>query len=162
MPPMSAQPRCYLASPLGFTEGGWRYYRTEYLPALAAVVETIDPWRALPDRWNLADSPLARAASAEERHAIALEIGRRNALDIKGCDWVVAYLEGQEPDAGTVVEVGYGAGLGKRCFALRSDARESGEPGVTLSLQVEAIIVASGGSVYRSLAELIDGLRVAL
>ena len=159
---MTSRQRCYVASPLGFTEGGWQYYRGVYLPALSEVVDTVDPWRDAPDEWDPAASPLLVAASEDERRAVGLEIGRRNARDIERCPWLVAYLEGQEPDAGTVVEVGYAAGLGKTCFALRSDARESGEPGMRLSLQVESIIVSTGGAVYRTLAELLGGLRAHL
>lgn len=69
---------------------------------------------------------------------------------------LVAYLEGQEPDSGTVAELGYGAALGLTCFGLRSDFREAGEAGVSVNLQVETFIVASGGVVARSLDELID------
>ena len=39
-----ARPRCYVASPLGFTEAGRRYYADVYLPALAEVVTPVDPW----------------------------------------------------------------------------------------------------------------------
>src|ERR1019366_5438209 len=46
---MATKPRCYVASPLGFTEAGRVYYRKVFLPALAAVVEPIDPWAYLGD-----------------------------------------------------------------------------------------------------------------
>jgi hypothetical protein len=37
-------PRCYVASPLGFTEAGRCYYGDVYLPALNSVVTPVDPW----------------------------------------------------------------------------------------------------------------------
>jgi len=39
-----ARPRCYIASPLGFSEATRGYYRDVYLPALARRVEVVDPW----------------------------------------------------------------------------------------------------------------------
>jgi nucleoside 2-deoxyribosyltransferase len=144
--------RCYLASPFGFTEAGRDYYARVYLPALAAVVTPVDPW-ALTSAEEIA---AARAAGTERR--VALEIGRRNAEAIRGCELLVAYLDGQEADSGTVAELGYGAALGLRCFGLRSDLREAGEPGVALNLQVEAFIAQSGGIVCSTLEELVAAL----
>ena len=63
-----------------------------------------------------------------------------------------------EPDSGTVAELGYGAALGLRCFGLRSDLRQSGEPGVAVNLQVEAFIVESGGMIAATLDELVAEL----
>jgi nucleoside 2-deoxyribosyltransferase len=150
---------CYVASPLGFNEGSWHYYTQVYLPKLREVVDVIDPWRKLPEEWSPAHNPWKDAKSEEERRAISLRLGRENAEDIESCTWLVAYLEGQEPDSGTIVEVGYAAGLGKTCFGLRSDTRQAGEQGVRLNLQVEAIIDRSGGTVYDTLAALVEGLR---
>jgi nucleoside 2-deoxyribosyltransferase len=146
-------PRCYVASPLGFTEGGRHYYLTEYLPALGRVVETVDPWAL-----TTPQEVQAAAAAGRERE-MALEIGRRNAAAIRSCSLLAAYLEGQEPDAGTVAELGYAAALGIPCFGLRSDLRQAGEPGVALNLQVEAFIVLSGGAIVTSLDELVAALR---
>lgn len=148
----SVRPLCYLASPLGFTEAGRFYYERVYLPAVAAVVEPVDPW-ALTD-----DDELARARAAGRARELALEIGRRNAQAIRRCSVLVAFLEGQELDAGTAAEVGFATALGMRCFGLRSDARESGEQGVSVNLQVESFIVQSGGRVVRALDELVAAL----
>jgi nucleoside 2-deoxyribosyltransferase len=89
-----------------------------------------------------------------------LDIGRRNAEAIRSCSLLAAYLEGQEPDSGTVAEVGYACGLGLTCFGLRSDLRQAGEPGVALNLQVEALIVESGGEIVESLPALVAALRM--
>ena len=136
-----------MASPLGFTEAGRDYYARVYLPALATVVEAVDPWTL--------DTVTAPGADERER---MLTIGRANAEAIRSCELLVAHLDGQEPDSGTVAELGYGAALGLRCFGLRSDLRQSGEPGVAVNLQVETFVVDSGGTMVASLAELVAAL----
>jgi nucleoside 2-deoxyribosyltransferase len=151
---VSARPRCYVASPLGFTEAGRSYLADVLLPAVASVVEPVDPWTlARPDEFVAA----ATAGLAAQR-ALALEIGRRNAEAIRSCSLLAAYLEGQEPDSGTVVEVGYACGLGITCVGLRSDSRQAGEPGVAVNLQVESLIVAGGGEITGTLDELVAAL----
>jgi nucleoside 2-deoxyribosyltransferase len=140
---LSDKPRCYVASGLGFTEAGRRYYADVYLPALATVVTPVDPW-------TLGDAAVGSA-----------EIGRRNAEAIESCTLLAAHLDGQEVDSGTAAEIGYAAAKGLRCFGLRTDMRQSGEPGATVNLQVEHFIVASGGSIAASLDELINELRRA-
>jgi nucleoside 2-deoxyribosyltransferase len=145
--------RCYIASPLGFGEAGRHYYAEVFLPALSGVVEPVDPWTL---------TTAAEIAAAEESgraREMALEIGRRNAEAIDGCSLLVAHLDGQEVDSGTAAEVGYAVARGLRCFGLRSDLRQSGEPGVAVNLQVEYFVVASGGSIATSLEELISTLR---
>jgi nucleoside 2-deoxyribosyltransferase len=150
--PETSRPRCYVASPLGFDEGGRHYYRTVVLPALDAVVEPVDPWSLT----TAAEIDCARASGALRE--TMLEIGRRNANAIRSSALLVAFLEGQEPDSGTVAELGYAAGLNKRCFGLRSDFRQAGEEGVAVNLQVEAFIVDSGGALVTTLADLVKAL----
>ncbi|MGO9754733.1 MAG: nucleoside 2-deoxyribosyltransferase [Solirubrobacteraceae bacterium] len=149
----ASRPRCYVASPLGFTEAGRHYYTVAYLPALATVVDPVDPW-ALTSEHEIA----AFRAAGRERE-LALAIGRRNATAIRSCSLLAAYLEGQEPDSGTVAEIGFAAALGLRCFGLRTDFRQAGEAGAALNLQVETFIVDSGGRIAASLAELLADLR---
>jgi nucleoside 2-deoxyribosyltransferase len=151
----AARPRCYVASALGFTEAGAHYYERVYLPALRSVVTPVDPW-ALTDAHEAAK---ARAAGRERD--FALEIGRRNSEAIRGCTLLAAHLDGQELDSGTASELGFAAGLGIRCFGLRTDIRESGEPGMTVNLQIEHFVVASGGSLCASLDELVNELAAA-
>ena len=153
---MTDRPRCYVASPLGFTEAGRDYYARVYLRALAAVVEPVDPWMLT----GADEFAAAAAAGIAAQRALSLDAGRRNAEAIRSCSLLAAYLEGQEPDSGTVVEVGYACGLGLTCFGLRSDLRLAGEPGVALNLQVESLIVASGGAIVDSLVELVAALKL--
>src|SRR3954453_6063999 len=42
--PCVSRPRCYIASPLGFSEAGRYYYSEVYLQALARVIDPVDPW----------------------------------------------------------------------------------------------------------------------
>jgi nucleoside 2-deoxyribosyltransferase len=143
------RPRCYVASPLGFTESGRDYYERVYLPALRTVVEPVDPWAL-----TSADEVAAAVAAGQETE-MALEIGRRNVEAIRSCTLLAALLDGQEVDSGTASEVGFAHGIGLRCFGLRTDLRQSGESGARVNLQVEAFIVASGGSIVGSLADLV-------
>ncbi|MGH2930243.1 MAG: nucleoside 2-deoxyribosyltransferase [Solirubrobacteraceae bacterium] len=147
--------RCYLAGPLGFTEAGRDYLRRVYIPSLAEVVEPVDPWALATEQ------ELAQARREGRQRELALEIGRRNAEAIRSCTLLAALLDGQEIDSGTAAEVGYGAALGLRCFGLRTDLRQHGEDGVAVNLQVEALIVESGGAVLGSLAELVAALAAA-
>jgi nucleoside 2-deoxyribosyltransferase len=135
------RPRCYVASALGFTEAGRHYYAEAFLPALSRVVDPVDPWALGDPTTDLA------------------EIGRRNAEAIDSCQLLVAHLDGQEVDSGTAAEVGYAAARGLKCFGLRTDLRQSGEPGAKVNLQVEHFIVASGGSIAKTLEDLIAALR---
>jgi nucleoside 2-deoxyribosyltransferase len=148
-----ARPRAYIASPLGFSEAGRTYYVEHYLPALRDHVLPVDPWTlSLPEEF-------AAAATEGRELEFGLEVGARNAEAIDSAELVVAHLDGQEVDAGTAAEVGYATALGLPCVALRSDLRRSGEPGMSVNLQLEAFVVSSGGFIARSLEELIGRLR---
>ena len=148
----AARPRCYVASALGFTDAGAHYYEHVYMPALREVVDPVDPW-ALTTAQEVAE-----ARAAEREREFALEIGRRNADAIRGCTLLAAHLDGQEIDGGTAAEIGFATALGLRCFGLRTDGRESGEPGVSVNLQVEHFLVVSGGSLCTSLDALVAAL----
>jgi nucleoside 2-deoxyribosyltransferase len=147
-----ARPRAYIASPLGFSESGRAYYAERYLPALRAHVEPVDPWTlSLPEEFE-------RAREDGLERELGLDVGARNAGAIAGARLLVAQLDGQEVDGGTAAEIGYATALGLPCIAVRSDLRQSGEPGMTVNLQVEAFIAMSGGFITRSLDELVERL----
>lgn len=144
-----ARPRCYIASPLGFSESGREYYVRRYLPALAEHVEPVDPW-------SLSQPEEFQAAAAQGvAHAFGIEVGDRNAEAIRSSVLLIAQLDGQEVDAGTAAEVGYAAALRLPCLGIRSDLRASGEPGMNVNLQLEAFIVLSGGFIAGSLEDLL-------
>jgi nucleoside 2-deoxyribosyltransferase len=145
--------QAYIASPLGFTESGRHYYTHVYLPALAQVVEPLDPW-------SLTSAEEVASAELTGRwRELWLAVGRRNRAAIISADLLIALLDGQEVDSGTAAEVGFGAGLGKPCFGLRTDLRENGEAGVEVNLQVVSFIIESGGQIVGSLDELIGALE---
>jgi len=150
------RPRCYVASPLGFSETTRPWYRDVMLPALGELVETVDPWSLT------TEEEVAEAHAAGHEREIALEIGRRNIEAIRSSELLVAQLDGQEPDSGTVAELGYAAGLGLRCFGIRSDFRQAGEAGVPVNLQVVTFVAASGGTIEASLEALLVRLREEL
>lgn len=144
--------RCYVASPLGFSATGRLYYEQVLLPALATVVDVVDPWAIA------SDEEVAEAARLGRERDFAAEIGRRNIEAISGCQALMAVLDGQEIDSGTAAEIGYGSALGLTCFGLRTDVRQIGEVGATVNLQVEAFIHRSGGEIVNDL----EGLLAAL
>ena len=99
----------------------------------------IDPWTVdLPtgdDRWlALGDVHLASIA---ER-----------------ADLVVACLDQEPPDNGTVVEVAWAAAHGKPVLAYRNDLRQGGEEGLRYNLMIGAAVRRSGGVEVGTLAEL--------
>lgn len=142
--PSGHRPRCYIASPLGFSEAGRHYYHEVFLPTLATVVTPVDPWALTPP------TEISEARVAGRLGELGLEIGRRNTEAIRSSALLAALLDGQEPDSGTVAELGYAAALGKTCFGLRSDFRQTGEEGATINLQVETFVIDSGGRVVAS------------
>lgn len=147
------RPRCYVASPLGFSETTRPWYRDVLLPRLAEVVEPVDPWALT------SEEEIAAEYGAGRQREIALEIGRRNIEAIRGSALLVAVLDGQEADSGTVAELGFAAGLGLRSYGVRSDLREAGEPGVPLNLQVAAFVAHTGGTIESSLDALMGRLH---
>lgn len=150
------RPRCYLASPLGFSEAGRHYYSQVYVPALSEVVEPVDPWSLIAEE----EITAARAAGAVRE--VLLDLGRRNTEAIRSSALLVAFLDGQEPDSGTVAELGYAAALGKRCFGLRSDLRQAGDEELAVNLQLETFVIDSGGVIVPTLADLVEALRGAV
>jgi nucleoside 2-deoxyribosyltransferase len=116
------------------------------------VVTPVDPW-------ELTDpAEFARAAAEATLHEFVIEVGRRNARAIRGCDLLAAFLDGQEVDAGTAAEVGFAAALGLPCAGLRTDLRRSGEEGAHVNLQVQSFIEMSGGRIAATLDELVEVL----
>jgi nucleoside 2-deoxyribosyltransferase len=145
-------PRCYVASPLGFTVAGRRYAAEVYLPALATVVTPVDPW-------SLTSPEEVAAARRDGTDAqLNARIGARNVEAIRRCTLLAADLDGADVDSGTAAEIGFAAALGLRCVGLRTDWRQAGERGGRVNLQIEAFIALSGGTIVDSLEELVGAL----
>jgi nucleoside 2-deoxyribosyltransferase len=146
----------YLASPLGFSQE-LKSYRDKIKQRLYELDCTVlDPWEQ-PIRPEIEE-----AGSMSDWHArvkafrkIASEIGKANEDMIRSCDLILGVLDGAELDSGTVSEIGFAAGLGKRCYGLRTDFRDCGEfDGLSFNLQVLYWIEASGGSLFRKIEEI--------
>ncbi|WP_136514559.1 nucleoside 2-deoxyribosyltransferase [Geomonas edaphica] len=149
--------KVYLASPLGFSRENTPYRERIKNRLKALNCEIFDPWeqeevaKRIEAALSIEEGP-RRAAAIKEAASFT---GGVNAQGLKGADLVLAVLDGTEPDSGTVAEVGYGAGIGKRCFGLRTDFRDCGDfPGVPLNLQVIYFIEESGGRLFRSIEEI--------
>lgn len=155
--------KVYLASPLGFSPEN-DHYRERIKERLRLLDCSIfDPWeqeevsRRIVEAMSIADG-VERARAIKEAAGFT---GAVNAEGIRGADVVLAVLDGTEPDSGTVSEVGFGAGIGKRCFALRTDVRDCGDlPGLPLNLQVLFFIEYSGGRLFRKIED-IESLTIA-
>lgn len=146
--------KVYLASPLGFSPEN-DHYRDKVKERLNQLHCTVfDPWDQEEVGGRIEDA-LAAPFGPERSGAIkeaAQFAGRVNADGIRAADVVLAVLDGTEPDSGTVAEVGFGAGIGKRCFGLRTDIRDCGDlPGLPLNLQLLHFIEYSGGGLFRSI-----------
>ena len=128
------RPRCYVASPMGFSETTRRYYEEEYLPTLSRYVITLDPW-SLTSR-----EEVSQAETRGDLRASFVTIAQRNSEAISGSELLIAQLDGQEVDSGTAAEIGYAVGLGKVALGVRSDLRQAGEPEMVVNLQIEGLI----------------------
>ena len=151
------QLKVYLASPLGFSREN-DHYREKIKERLRQLDCTVfDPWEQeeVAKRIEAAMSITDSVERAEAIIEAARFTGGVNAEGIRTSDVVLAVLDGAEPDSGTVSEVGYGAGLGKKCYALRTDFRDSGDlPGLVLNLQVQYFIESSGGQLFRRVEDV--------
>ena len=149
--------KVYLASPLGFSRENddYRERIKGRLRVLGCAV--LDPW----DREDVSEkfqAALSLPEGAQRSEAIgeaARYAGQVNADAIRESDLVLAVLDGTEPDSGTVAEVGFGAGIGKQCYGLRTDFRDCGDlPGLALNLQLQFFIEQSGGRLFRKIGEI--------
>lgn len=147
----------YLASPLGFSPE-MKGYRDRIKLRLNEIgCEIFDPWE------QAFGSMISEAKSVvpwEERVAalskVARRIGNMNDQGIRRSDAILGVLDGAELDSGTVCEIGFAAGLGKRCYGLRTDFRDLGDfEGLPINLQVLHFIESSGGRLFRAIDDIV-------
>jgi nucleoside 2-deoxyribosyltransferase len=132
----------YVASPYGFAESTRLFYTERLLPLVRSHVDVIDPWEAdLP----AGDDPAGRWLALGENHLRAIA---------ERADLVVACLDQEPPDNGTVVEVAWAAAHGRPVVAYRGDLRQGGEEGLSYNLMIGAAVRRSGGVEVSSLEEL--------
>lgn len=152
----------YIASPLGFSEAGRHYYHGILIPTLReSSLNIVDPWQLTPQHLIQSAASLPTGPERIERwREVNAMIARNNAEAIRQCDILIAILDGTDVDSGTAAEVGYAFALNKKIFGYRGDFRLSADnEGSIVNLQVEYFILASGGTIHRSLAELTQALR---
>ena len=144
------QKKIYLASPLGFSEAGRKFYYEEIIPLIINKgFDVVDPWILTPPadirKIEGMEYGIDKKAAWQE---LNLVIGERNAGAIKSSDGIVAILDGVDIDSGTASEVGYAFGLGKKIVGYRGDFRLSSDnEGSIVNLQVEYFIRKSGGDI---------------
>jgi nucleoside 2-deoxyribosyltransferase len=148
--------RVYLASPLGFSPE-WKSYRDKIKRRLAELGCTVlDPWdpkfhKVIEEASAIQDW----SARIADFKAIAAQIGKANEEMIRGCDIVLGVLDGAEVDSGTASEIGFAAALGKKCYGLRTDSRNSGDfDGIPVNLQVLYWIESKQGRLARKIDEI--------
>jgi nucleoside 2-deoxyribosyltransferase len=148
----------YLASPLGFSPENGAYLKKVKRRLVGLGFEVFDPWEqkgfeeVLQDAFAR-DSYLERVVAFRK---LASDIGAGNERGIAQADIVLAILDGAEVDSGTASEVGFGSALGKRCYGLRTDVRDSGDfVGIQINLQVLHFIERTGGVLFRSIEEIV-------
>jgi nucleoside 2-deoxyribosyltransferase len=153
----SAPMKVYLASPLGFSEGGIAFLKHDLLPLLTGLgLEVTDPWEGTRDRPWAEIKAMFGALSSEDNAGLA----RLNAEAIERVDWVVAVLDGTDIDSGTAGEIGFAYANGKRIIGYLGDVRVSKDnASAEVNLQIEWFIRASGGTIAQSLADLERILR---
>jgi len=149
--------KLYLASPLGFSPENCSYLNQIKGKLTSQGFEIFDPWeqQQFAGRIAKAFSEMDYSARVAAFGEIAREIGACNEEGIRWADTLLAVLDGAEVDSGTAAEVGFGSALGKVCYGLRTDLRDSGDfIGLPINLQILHFIEKSGGRMFRSIAEL--------
>lgn len=148
-------PKIYLASPLGFSPELKPYLEKVKAHLVELGFEVFDPWaqpfsKAIREASGIADHDERIAAYTR----LAQQIGAANENGIRESDILLAVLDGAEVDSGCAAELGFAAGIGRRCYGLRTDWRDTGEFGLPLNLQVLHFVQKSGGRLFRSIEEI--------
>jgi nucleoside 2-deoxyribosyltransferase len=164
--------KIYLAGPLGFSEAGRAYYKSDILGRITGPdYVRFDPWGDDPPPGiapQLAGEIMRLAAETKAADAMQYgpakkavweklnrRLGAKNRALIDECDVVFAILDGTDVDSGTAAEIGYAFAKGKPILGYRGDFRLSADnDGATVNLQVEYFIDASGGKIIRHIADL--------
>ena len=152
----------YVANPKGFNELNRVGYYTVLLPLLERYVKVLNPWGVMDGygRWPNPEAEqigklLANAKTPQEQKAHGLEMADVHYDTIeKRADLVIAVLDDEPPDNGTVCEVVWAAAHGTPVIGYRNDFRKSGEEGMIANLMIEGAIRRSGGFTVSSLEEL--------
>ena len=150
-------PSIYLASPLGFSPEHLPYLQKVKNKLVSLGFGVFDPWDQLQHLPKI--EAALRIMNYPDRVAafqrVSAEIGTCNEQGIRGADLLFAILDGAEVDSGTASEIGFGSALGKPCYGLRTDLRDTGDfVGIPVNLQVLHFIRRSGGELFRRLEDI--------
>jgi nucleoside 2-deoxyribosyltransferase len=148
----------YLASPLGFSPENAAYIDRIKRQVSSRGFDIFDPWEQ--GQFATAIEAASEQTVYLDRVAafrkVASQIGACNEEGIRKAEVVLAVVDGAEIDSGTASEVGFASALGKRCYGLRTDLRDSGDfIGIPVNLQVLHFIERSGGVLFRSIADIV-------
>jgi nucleoside 2-deoxyribosyltransferase len=137
----------YIASPDGFAESTQLWYEVALLPMLRRYVIPLDPWEA--------DVSHIQAAPPAEKPELWLGLGDHHLETIRDrAKGVIAILDQEPPDDGTVTEVGFAAALNIPVIGYRNDVRMNGRDGLPYNPMIGAAIRHSGGVAVANLLEL--------
>ena len=151
------QKKIYLASPLGFSEVGRKFYYEELIPLIIKQgMQVIDPWKLTPPaeikQIEAMEYGKDKRSAWQKQNLI---MGKRNSEAIKSSDGMIAVLDGVDIDSGTAGEIGYAYGLDKMIVGYRGDFRLSSDnEGSIVNLQVEYFIRDSGGKIVNTIENL--------
>lgn len=149
--------KIYLASPLGFSPEN-DPYRMKIRHKLESLRCTVfDPWEVADFHQEIEAAYLLDnyRERVDRFRDISSRIGRCNEDLIRSADGLFAILDGAEVDSGTASEVGFASALGKKCYGLRTDLRDSGDfLGVPVNLQVLHFIERTGGRLFRRIEDV--------
>jgi nucleoside 2-deoxyribosyltransferase len=147
----------YMASPLGFSELGRKTISLIKGKIQSCGYKVHDPWDLDVSK------EIAAATNVKKPYQdvlldtlnLALWMGGKNREAIDASKHVFAILDGAELDSGTVAELAYAVGQGKRVYGYRGDFRNLGEfPSLPFNMQVWYFIVDSGGQIFRSIDDI--------
>ncbi len=145
--------RCYVASPCGFAPSTKSWYAA-LLEELGHLVDVVDPW--------VEDVEPILRAPIEQRRERWIDLGVRHYGTIDECSLLVAILDQEPPDNGTVCEVAHAAARLIPVIGYREDSRTSGEDGVPVNLMILAAIRRSGGQYTTSVPDLLAAVEARL
>ncbi len=151
--------RVFVASPLGFAESTRGFTREIVNKLNGAGYTPVDPWSLSSDlerELHLAEKIENHEERRAQLHRISMAIAERNHEALASCAGVLAVLDGLDVDCGTASEIGFAFASGDKIIhGYRGDFRRLGEgDGVSINLQVQYWIEASGGRIVKTLDEI--------
>ena len=127
--------KIYLASNIGFSKT-----QKSQLAAFESVLEGLG-YKVL--------EPFARnnTGGKAAKQLCDADIG-----DVKKCDAVFAIVNGEPPDVGVAVEVGYAAALGKKIFLYRDDFRNRSD---STGYPINLMFMVGNSTLYTDFTEMV-------